>query len=218
MKQTQNYYLKTITKMIGSMLLVVVAGLYSSTIVYPQSAIADAFVSPEQRTSPLQSPISIALRDGIGDETVTLAPAFTLPDLEGKQMKSTELKDNVVVLDFWATWCSPCLAELQTFNRLHEKYAGRGVKVIGITVQSDWAGDVKPYLDEYKIKYPILMGDDDVVEKYAVSGFPTTYILTKDFKVHRKFTGELLDRNRLEQEIESLLTESNGAKEKGKSD
>jgi thiol-disulfide isomerase/thioredoxin len=162
-----------------------------------------------------QAAKSGAGRDGVREETLTPAPTFTLPDLDGKQMKSAELKGQVVVLDFWATWCGPCLAELPTFNRIHEKYAGRGVKVVGIAVQSGWAEDVKPYLEKYKIKYPILIGDDDIVEKYGVVGFPTTYILNKEFKVHRKFTGELLDRNRLEREIESLLTESNNTKERG---
>jgi thiol-disulfide isomerase/thioredoxin len=115
------------------------------------------------------------------------------------------LKGSVVVLDFWATWCGPCLAEIPTFNSLHAKYAGRGVKVIGIAVQSGWAEDIKPYRDKYKITYSTLISDDEVVEKYNVIGFPTTFILDKDFKVHRKFTGELLDRKELEREIEALL-------------
>ncbi len=133
------------------------------------------------------------------------AAEFKLPDLDGRQLSSAELKGNVVVLDFWATWCGPCLAEIPTFNALHAKYAGRGVKVMGIAVQSGWAADIKPYLVKHKMAYPTLIGDDEVVEKYEVIGFPTTYILDKDFKVHRKFTGKLPARTELEREIESLL-------------
>jgi thiol-disulfide isomerase/thioredoxin len=133
------------------------------------------------------------------------AAEFRLSDLDEQQISSAGLKGSVVVLDFWATWCGPCLAEMPTFNSLHAKYAGRGVKVIGIAVQSGWAEDIKPYRDKYKIAYSTLIGDDEVVEKYGVIGFPTTYILDKDFKVHRKFTGKLPDRKELEREIESLL-------------
>lgn len=108
-------------------------------------------------------------------------------------------------MDFWATWCGPCLEELPTFNALHARYAGRGVKVVGIAVQSGWTEDIKPYRDKHKIAYATLIGDDEVVEKYGVLGFPTTYILDKDFKIHRKFTGKLPERKELEREIESLL-------------
>ncbi len=136
-----------------------------------------------------------------------MAAEFKLPDLDGRQINSADLKGSVVVLDFWATWCGPCLAEIPTFNSLYEKYASRGVKLVGVAVQSGWAQDIKPYRDQYKITYPILVGDDEVVEKYGVIGFPTTYILDKDLKVHRKFTGKLPDRKQLEREIESLLAD-----------
>ena len=138
---------------------------------------------------------------------VRLAAEFKLPDLDGRQISSADLKGSVVVLDFWATWCGPCLAEMPAFNSLHWKYAGRAVKVVGIAVQSGWAQDIKPYRDQYNITYPILIGDDEVVEKYGVIGFPTTYILDKDLKVHRKFTGKLPGKEELEREIESLLAD-----------
>jgi thiol-disulfide isomerase/thioredoxin len=138
---------------------------------------------------------------------IQLAAEFKLSDLDGRQISLADLKGSVVVLDFWATWCGPCLAEMPAFNSLHGKYARRGVKIIGIAVQSGWAQDIRPYRDQYKIAYPILVGDDEVVEKYGVIGFPTTYILDKDLKIHRKFTGKLPGKEGLEREIESLLAD-----------
>lgn len=168
-------------------------------------AVVNALIQAFNAEAGLSQARSEASQSDTKQQQPQLAAEFKLPDLDGQQISSADLKGNIVVLDFWATWCSPCLAELPTFNSLHAKYAARGIKVIGIAVQSGWAEDITPYRDKYKIAYSTLIGDDEVVEKYNVVGFPTTYILDRDFKVHRKLTGELLDRKDLEREIESLL-------------
>jgi peroxiredoxin len=102
------------------------------------------------------------------------APAFSLPDLRGKRTKSADLEGNIVVLDFWATWCVPCVGEIPAFNQLQEKYSRQGVKVIGLAVQSGWARDIKRFATKYKMRYPILVGTDDTVGDFDVIGFPTT--------------------------------------------
>lgn len=61
-----------------------------------------------------------------------VAPAFSLPDLRGKRTKSADLEGSIVILDFWATWCVPCVGEIPAFNQLHEKYSRQRVKVIGL--------------------------------------------------------------------------------------
>src|SRR5438094_3274155 len=111
----------------------------------------------------------------IGQEAAksgSVLPDFKLPDLGGKHFRSSQLKGSVVVLDVWATWCEPCIADIPMFNRLHEKYAGRGLKVVGIAVQSGWAKDIKAHVVKLAIKYLVLAGSDKIREQYVDVGFP----------------------------------------------
>ncbi len=78
---------------------------------------------------------------------------FSLPQLDGKVTRSQDLKDNIVVLDFWATWCENCVGEIPAFNKLQEKYSSHGVKVIGMAVQSGWASDIQKFAVQYKMRY-----------------------------------------------------------------
>ncbi len=138
------------------------------------------------------------------------APEFKLPDLNGKEFKSSQLKDSIVVLDLWATWCEPCVADIPMFNRLHEKFETRGVKIVGIAVESGWAKDIKPHVKKHGIKYAVLVGNDKVVEQYQMIGFPTTYLIGKDGKIVKKYTGTIPDTEAqkeadLNHEIEMLL-------------
>ena len=137
-------------------------------------------------------------------------PKFRLTDVNGKPFKSSQLKGSVVVLDLWATWCEPCLADIPMFNRLHEKFGSRGLKVVGIAVESGWAKDIKPHVSKLGIKYPVLVGTDKVVEQYELIGFPTTYLIGTDGKIVKKYTGTLPDtegekETDLEREIERLF-------------
>jgi thiol-disulfide isomerase/thioredoxin len=187
------------------------AGVVEAKVSYPKAEAWVKYDDAKVTVAKLREVInSTGFKAGKVKAAAQPAAEFKLPDLDGRQVSSAELKGSVVVLDFWATWCGPCLAEMPTFNALHAKYAGRGVKVIGIAVQSGWAEDIKPYRDKYKVAYSTLIGDDDVVEKYGVIGFPTTYILDRDFRVHRKFTGKLPERKELERQIESLLAANPG--------
>jgi len=102
---------------------------------------------------------------------------FSLPKLDGQTLRSEELKDNIVVLDFWATWCENCVGEIPAFNRLQEKYSSHGVKVIGMAVQSGWASDIQKFAVQYKMRYTILVGNDDTVSDFGVISFPATYVI-----------------------------------------
>ncbi len=135
---------------------------------------------------------------------------FRLPDLGGKQFRSSQLKGSIVVLDVWATWCEPCVADIPMFNRLHEKYMGRGLKVVGIAVQSGWAKDIKRHMAKLGIKYLVLVGNDKITEQYVDVGFPMTYLIDQQGIIVKKYTGTFPGQENgkeidLEREIEGLL-------------
>ena len=134
-------------------------------------------------------------------------PAMKLQDFEGKSISSDQFKGKIIVLDFWATWCGPCIAEIPSLNRLQEKYASKGVKVVGVALASGEADEVKPFVGKNKMKYTVLMGDDDQVYDLNVVAFPTTYLLTRDMKIYRKYLGAGPRKEaELEADIQKLLS------------
>ena len=138
------------------------------------------------------------------------APAFNLPDLNGKQFSSAELKGNVVLLDLWATWCEPCIADLPIYKKFFERYGSRGLRVVGIAVESGWAKDIQPHVAKHGIRYPVLVGDENVVGAYQLIGFPTTYLIDRDGKIAKKYIGtldgkEAQKESDMEREIQRLL-------------
>ena len=133
-------------------------------------------------------------------------PQINLQDFEGKAFSSDQFKGSIVVLDFWATWCVPCIAEIPTLNRLQEKYAAKGVRVVGVALASGDAAEVKPFVGRNKMKYTVLMGDDDQVYDLNVVAFPTTYLVTRDMKVFRRYIGAGPKKAaELEADIQKLL-------------
>jgi thiol-disulfide isomerase/thioredoxin len=123
------------------------------------------------------------------DSALKALPSLNLQDFDGKAVSSDRFKGSIVVLDFWATWCVPCIGEIPTLNKLQEKYGARGVKVVGVALASGEANEVKPFVGRNKMKYTVLMGDDDQVYDLNVVGFPTTYLVTRDMKVFRRYIG-----------------------------
>jgi thiol-disulfide isomerase/thioredoxin len=136
------------------------------------------------------------------------APEFKLRDLNGKLFNSSQLKGSVVLLDLWATWCEPCIAGIPTLNRLHEKFVGQGLKVIGIAVQSGEIRDIKPHVSDLGIKYPVLVGTEKTMEQYVPIGFPITYLIGKDGRIIKKYLGTLPDQ---EEEKEMLIQRDIGS-------
>src|SRR5438128_2622527 len=116
-------------------------------------------------------------------------PEFSLPVLHGRTVSSQEFRNNIVVLDFWATWCEACISEIPNFNKLEKEYGSRGVKVIGLAVQSGWASDIQKFVKQYNMRYTILVGNDDTVSDFGVISFPNTYVIGPGWKLYKKYSG-----------------------------
>lgn len=132
---------------------------------------------------------------------------FKLKDLNGKEVSLASFKDpnKVVLLNFWATWCGPCKAEIPGFVELQEKYKDK-LTIIGYSVD-DTPELAKKYAAEYKMNYPILLGEgrEDVQDAYGpIWGIPASFIISKDGKVCRKHMG-IAPKAVFEKEVVALM-------------
>lgn len=146
----------------------------------------------------------------VSDQPIVTAPEFDLVDVSGGRMKSVDIKGKVAVIDIWATWCAPCILEIPNFNELHAEYETNGVQMLGITVESGTVDEIKPKVAQFEMKYPVLLGDEKVVEGFGGQiGFPTTYVVTQDWKIYKKYLGMKPNKKQLiEEDIKALLRSS----------
>lgn len=115
---------------------------------------------------------------------------FTLKDLAGKDVRLSDFKGKVVILDFWATWCGPCRMEVPHFKELHKQYKSKGVAIVGIALDQQGAKVVAPFIEKNQIEYVTLIGTPDVVSRYGnIRGIPTTFIIDQKGKIVTSFTG-----------------------------
>lgn len=131
---------------------------------------------------------------------------FTLKDMNGVDVKLASFKGKVIVLNFWATWCGPCRAEIPSLVSLQTEYP-KDLVVLGVSVD-DPVEKLKPYATEMKMNYPVLVGNgrEDVQDAYGpLWGIPVSVFIDRDGKIAKKHSG-IASREQFEQEIKSLLT------------
>ena len=130
---------------------------------------------------------------------------FTLKDMNGVDVKLASFKGKVILLNFWATWCGPCRAEIPSLVELQEQY-GDDLVVLGFSVD-DPAEKLKPYATEYKMNYPVLVGKDreDVQDAFGpLFGIPVSVIIGRDGIIAKKHSG-IATKEQFEREIKALL-------------
>lgn len=118
------------------------------------------------------------------------APDFTLTNIENKKVSLSDFKGKVVLLNFWATYCPPCRAEMPDFVALQDKYASKGFSVIGISVDDDWQEVLPSFVKTMKINYPILIANMKVLKDYGdIYALPATFIIDREQKIIKSYTG-----------------------------
>jgi thiol-disulfide isomerase/thioredoxin len=118
------------------------------------------------------------------------APQIVRPALDGHPVDLSALRGKVVLLNFWATWCAPCQAEMPVFSGWQRKYAAQGLQVVGISMDDDPA-PVRRLVARLKLNYPVAMGDEKMGARYGgVLGLPLTFLVGKDGKIRARFQGE----------------------------
>lgn len=143
------------------------------------------------------------------DEPVE-AVDFSLPLIGGEQAKLSDYKGNVVLLNFWATWCPYCRAERESLQNVYEKYKDKGFVVLSISIDRTGPETVKTFLDQHGLTFPNLHDQNSkVASGYAVRGVPTTYFIDMTGKIIGGVIGpRMWDSKEVQDLVEYLLAQN----------
>jgi thiol-disulfide isomerase/thioredoxin len=135
------------------------------------------------------------------DDGPRLAPNFTLDRLRGGTVSLADLRGRIVILDFWATWCPPCEFQVEELNAFYDAHRDDGdVEVLGISVDAEEPAAVASWVTERGVRYPILLGGEDLARRFGAVGFPTLYILAPDGSIDSEHVG-LIETAALEEAL-----------------
>jgi cytochrome c biogenesis protein CcmG/thiol:disulfide interchange protein DsbE len=134
------------------------------------------------------------------------APEFILNNASGEAVKLSDFMGKVVLLNFWATWCEGCKVEIPGFIELQNEYKDSGLMVIGVSTDKDGWKVVKPFVEEKRINYTVLLGDDEICKLYGVEAMPVTLFIDREGRIAASHEG-VMNKAAGESEIKTLVQE-----------
>ena len=136
------------------------------------------------------------------------APAIKLTTTSGQPITLNNYKGYVLVMDFFATWCIPCKESIPHLNSLKQKYGKQGLQILGVSVDEGNDREVKSFITERKISYPVAVAGEDLQTEYGLRSIPTVYVINKRGMVAEKFQGYSDQTAKaMEETIKRLLAE-----------
>jgi cytochrome c biogenesis protein CcmG/thiol:disulfide interchange protein DsbE len=135
------------------------------------------------------------------------APQLALKDSTGRTISLTDYRGKVVLLDFWATWCTGCKKEIPWFSEFEKAYGARGFAVVGVSMDESGWSVVKPFLAENHLPYPILLGDGPTAQRFGIETLPDTFLIDRQARVAAACRAGLVDKKDVEANIKALLSE-----------
>lgn len=134
------------------------------------------------------------------------APEFALKDSSGKIIRLKNYRGKVVLLDFWATWCTGCKKEIPWFSEFERRYRAKGFAVVGVSMDESGWKVVKPFLAKTRVPYRMLLGDNPTAQRYGIQRLPDTFLIDRQGRVAAAYIAGLVDQDGVEANIKALLS------------
>ena len=205
------FNMKTLTLISLSASLIFVVGCSKNEPVLT----ADGTVAASEAVDDVASDVASTAQ--VGNEANTMAkrvsdlpilgasPEWELKRIDGTTMSSAELAGKVVVIDFWATWCPPCRDEIPGYIEMQKELEAKGLVIVGVSLDQKGPGVVEKFAQQFKINYPLVMGDEGVVKAFGgIEAIPTTFLIDRDGQVRHRKVG-MMHRSDYEPLVKSLL-------------